>query len=279
MKPETYAAAAAGGLAAKMAVKETRIIAKTITTPCGRLLQRLAVMRADAPPADRWFRWPSGWKRRYINRRMPLSILIRKRAGRVVSQGPKNRRGGPAKVARHRVRRERGEVLGKPLPALRVPDEHGSRADGLSGSDVAHLVPDHPRRARIRVEVSCRREEESWSGLPAGTVRENVMRAHIDFLDPGAHCREAGHHLVVDPPKLALGDQLPSDGVLIRNDRDAESRAVQVRDRLRRPGQEFEVFRRAHVPGPAAVDDPVSVEEHDGALGKFHPWVEEAMAD
>ena len=62
MKPETYAVAAARGLAAKMAAKERRIIPKTITTLCGRLLQRLAVMRADTPPANRWFRWPSGWK-------------------------------------------------------------------------------------------------------------------------------------------------------------------------------------------------------------------------
>src|SRR5207245_95723 len=101
--------------------------------------------------------------------------------------------------------------------------------------------------------------------LPTRTVREDVVRAHVNLLDSRPAGAEPRDHLLVDPPELPLRDQLPTHRILVRHDRDAVPRPGQVRDRAHGPVEELEMLGGPDVSGPPAVDHAVPIEEPRGA--------------
>src|SRR6267143_700936 len=174
-------------------------------------------------------------------------------------------RGGGEEAVCDHVGRPWPDFCGEtPSPRLR-PDPGDAASEGPTRLHVERLVAHHPRGPGADSEVPRGREQHPGPRLPARAVGQHVVRTMVNLGNPDVILPEGRKHAVVDPHELPLRHQLPSGGVLVRDNHQAPAVFLEEAHARNRTGQELEMFGRADVSRSSAIDHAVTVEE-DGRL-------------
>src|SRR5437762_754010 len=169
---------------------------------------------------------------------------------------------GISQVVRNHLREPSANLLLEALPPGGWADPSGPTTEGASRLDVEGLVPDHPCGRRANAEIPRRGQEHAGPRFPTGAVGQDVMRTVVHGRDTNPSPPKGGEHRLMDPGELSLGHELPSGGILVRDDHQPPARVLKQAHPGDRPGEELELRRRPDVARSPAVDHSITIEEH-----------------
>jgi hypothetical protein len=105
-------------------------------------------------------------------------------------------------------------------------------------------------------------EQHARLGFAARAPRSGDVGTVVHGVQAAAASANPVAHVLMDPLQLLWGKQPSSNIGLVRHHRDDCTGAAKERDGIEGPRQRLELRNRSHARVPAAVDDPVAVEQH-----------------
>ncbi len=147
-------------------------------------------------------------------------------------------------------------------------DEDGQHAEPTSELDVRPRVAEDGAGFGGDIRKFCASLIEEAGKRLAAVALGFVVWAEVEGVDVGVMSAEVLLEGCVDVEHVRRGVEAECDSALIGDDDDAESGAIELRDRVRHAGQRLEFAGGSDVTafGHLAIEDAIAVEE-DGVQG------------